>query len=444
MKKIFLIFMFISSVCYAQSSWSTPIDLSAAGQAADNSQLAIDGNNKVIAVWTIFNGTNFIIQSSTSADPASSWSAPVDISAGESVNPQLAIDGNNNVISVWTRFDGTNLRIQSSASADSGSTWSAPVNLSAAGQDANLPQLAIDGNNNVIAVWQRSDGTKTIIQSSTSADSGSSWSAPVNLSAAGQNAALPQLAIDGNNNVIAVWQRSDGTNTIIQSSTSADSGSTWSAPADISDAGGNAVNPQLAIDGNNNVIAVWRRFDGTNTRIQSSTSADSGSTWSTPLDLSDAGQDADQPQLAIDGNNNVIAVWQRSDGTNTIIQSSTSADSGSSWSTRLDLSAAGQDAATPQLAIDGNNNVIAVWQRSDGTNTIIQSSTSADPASTWSTPIDLSAAGGAAINPQLAIDGNNNVIAVWTRFDGTSNIIQSSALLSPVSPVSSFNIIFIR
>jgi stringent starvation protein B len=427
MKKLLFIFIFITSICYAQD-FSEPVNISVAGQDAFNAQLAIDSNNNIVAIWTRFDGTNNIIQSSTSSDQGANWSTPVNLSvAGQNAaTPQLAIDSNNNIVAIWQRSNGTNNIIQSSTSTDQGSSWSTPVDLSVAGQNAATPQLAIDSNNNIVAIWFRSNGTNMIIQSSTSTDQGANWSTPVNLSEAGQHAANPQLAIDSNNNIVAIWYRSNGTNNIIQSSTSTDQGANWSTPVNLSVAGQDAATPQLAIDSNNNIVAIWQRSNGTNMIIQSSTSTDQGANWSTPVNLSVAGQNASNPQLAIDSNNNIVAIWQRSDGTNTIIQSSTSTDQGANWSTPVNLSEAGQDAEIPQLAIDSNNNIVAIWDRFDGTNYIIQSSTSTDQGANWSTPDNLSEAGQSAGESQIAIDSNNNIVAIWTRSDGANFIIQSS------------------
>ena len=50
--------------------------------------------------------------------------------------------------------------------------WLAPQDLSAAGQHAYDPQVAVDGQGNAIAVWQRSDGTNTIVQAAARAAGG--------------------------------------------------------------------------------------------------------------------------------------------------------------------------------------------------------------------------------------------------------------------------------
>jgi hypothetical protein len=42
--------------------------------------------------------------------------------------------------------------------------FGAPVDLSAAGQDASAPQVAFDGAGNALAVWRRFNGSNTIVQ----------------------------------------------------------------------------------------------------------------------------------------------------------------------------------------------------------------------------------------------------------------------------------------
>ena len=93
--------------------------------------------------------------------------------------------------------------------------WLAPQDLSAAGQGAYDPQVAFDGQGNAIAVWSRFDGTNFIVQAAARA-AGGSFGAPQDLSAAGQKAGFPEVAVDGRGNAIAVWSRSNGTNYIVQ------------------------------------------------------------------------------------------------------------------------------------------------------------------------------------------------------------------------------------
>ena len=102
-----------------------------------------------------------------------------------------------------------------------------------------------------------------------------------------------------------------------------------------------------------------------------------------------------------------------------------------SWSTPVDLSAAGGNAQGPQISVDAAGNAIAVWQRGDGSNDTVQTSSSTDGGVTWSTAEDLSAAGVIAQNPQITADAKGNVFAIWRRYDGNDNIVQVSSLTLP-------------
>ena len=264
-------------------------------------------------------------------------------------------------------FDGTNTIVQAAVRA-AGASFGAPQDLSAAGQKAGFPEVAVDGRGNAIAVWSRFDGANFIVQAAARA-AGGSFGAPQDLSAAGQKAGFPEVAVDGQGNAIAVWSRFDGTNFIVQAAARAAGGS-FGAPQDLSAAGQGAFNPQVAVDGQGNAIAVWRRFDGTNTIVQAAARAAGGS-FGAPQDLSAAGQKASFPEVAVDGQGNAIAVWSRFDGTNFIVQAAARA-AGGSFGAPQDLSAAGQDAHVPEAAVDGQGNAIAVWSRSNGTNDIVQ------------------------------------------------------------------------
>jgi hypothetical protein len=201
-----------------------------------------------------------------------------------------------------------------------------------------------------------------------------SWSTPANLSESGQNADVPRIVVDGSGNAVAVWRRSDGNDDIVQSSRLVAGGASWSTPVNVSPAGIQSATPRIAIDGSGNAVAVWRLADVGGTIIQSSRLAAGGSGWSTPEQLSVSGFSSDNPQVAANGSGNAVAVWQQSNGSNSIIRISQSTDGGASWTVPTDLSELGQSAITPEVAVDGSGNAVALWRRSNGENDIIQAS----------------------------------------------------------------------
>ena len=422
-----------------QATWSSPVDLSLPEQSATSPQIAVDTNGNATAVWLRSDGTSFITQSSYK-EFGENWSTPVDLSESgrNAFFPQVAVDTNGNATAVWYRSNGANNIVQSSYYTATDKTWSDPVDLSVTGKSSISPQIAVDTNGNVTAVWVLIDGTARIVQSSYYTVADKTWSSPVNLSVPKLNthAASPQIAVDMNGNATAVWYRSDGLSFIIQSSYYNAVDKTWSSPVNLSVAGQNAYDPQIAVDTNGNVTAVWYRSNGANNIVQSSYYTAADKTWSSPVNLSLSGYDAFFPQVVVDTNKNVTVVWYLylSNGANNIVQSSYYNANDKTWSGPVNLSLPDQGVTSPQspqLAVDTNGNVTAIWSRSDGTKTIIQSSYYNADDKTWSTPVDLSESGQNAKDPQIAVDTNGNATAIWSRFNGTKSIIQSAYQLTP-------------
>ncbi|MDA8900926.1 glycoside hydrolase [Pontimonas sp.] len=164
------------------------------------------------------------------------------------------------------------------------------------------------------------------------------------------------------------------------------------------------------------------------TAIAQATPAWAVESWITPVDLSATGQSADEPQIVAAPNNTLTAIWYRYDGSHNIIQTSSSTDGGATWSSVVDLSATGQSAYNPQIVAAPNNTLTAIWRRYDGSKRIVQTRSSTDGGATWSSVVDLSATGQYAYNPQIVAAPNNTLTAIWYRYNGSKDIIQSSSL----------------
>jgi hypothetical protein len=199
---------------------------------------------------------------------------------------------------------------------------------------------------------------------------------PINISDAGQDAFEPQVAVDASTgNATSVWTRSDGSNFRIQTATRTPAGP-WSVPQNISDPGQSASGPAIAIDPSGNALAVWTRSDGLNGRIQAAY-RQAGGSFGTPVTVSDAGGDASGPDVTMDSTGKATVVWSRFDGTKLRVQAAVrGAGTAGTFIPAQTLSAAGQDAFEPRVATGSNadDSGVVVWTRSDGTNLRIQSS----------------------------------------------------------------------
>jgi hypothetical protein len=358
-----------------------------------------------------------------------SWAPPTNLSGAttQPAWPQLAASPDGTLTAVWQQYDGSNNIIQSARSINGGSSWSSPVNLSPASQNAVFAQVVAAANGSLTAIWNNFSGGNNIIQSSHSTD-GTSWSTSVNLASfMSGEAGGPQIVAAAGSALTAVWP---GAGNVIQSSNSAD-GTTWTAPVSVSAAGGAASSPQLAAASSGALTAVWTRFDGSKNVIQSSNSVNGGLSWTAPVDISDALGNAFNPQIAVASNGSATAVWYRFDGSNNVIQSSHSAD-GIAWAVPANLSTAGGDAESPHVVTASDGSYTAVWNRFDGSNTIVQSSHSLG-GTTWTAPTNLSGVGQNALGEQIVGASDGILTAVWNRFDGSHTLIQTSHSLDGIT-----------
>ena len=197
---------------------------------------------------------------------------------------------------------------------------------------------------------------------------------PIDVSDAGQDGFEGVVAVDSTGQVHYAWTRSDGTNLRIQYR-NRDAAGNFGPVVNISDPGQNASDPDIAIDPSNNVLAAWSRSDGTNIRIQAAFKPAAGS-FAAPVTISDAGFDATKPEIDFDNSGRALLIWQRFDGTHLRVQATTrSAGAGGTYANETTLSEGGQDAFNPKADAgpDVDANAVTVWTRSDGTKLRVQS-----------------------------------------------------------------------
>ncbi len=429
-KKLALLsFALLMSFAFSQE-FHTPINLSfAPGLQSVYPQIVFDGSGNGICVWV--DGT---AQAAHTTDGGANFSSPITLSSyGTMYGVQIAFDPvSGNGVCVWDRND----TIQAAYTTDGGATFSSHIDISTLNQ-SDYPQIAFDSSGNGVCVWKGSNGVNNLIQAARTIDGGANFSTPIFISLSGGTADSPQIAFDPvSGNGVCVWIK--GPINTIQAARTIDHGANFLTPINLSISGLDAGSPQIAFDSSGSGVCVWTRSNGTNYIIQAAQTTDGGANFSTPIDLSIAGQNAFLPQIAFDPlSGNGICVWKRSNGTNVIIQAARTTNGGASFSTPIDLSIAGRDADSPQIAFDPISGYgMCVWSRYDGANTIIQAAQTTDGGVTFSTPVDVSIAGGNAVYPQIAFDGSGNEVAVWQRSEGGNYIIQAASAAEGQSPVT--------
>ncbi len=433
----------------ATTSWNSALDLSLPKDDAHDAQVAVsqDGTHMTAVWWEYeYRRKSYHVWSSSSADSGATWTLPIQLSeSGEEVyGPQIAASGDGRQLTVvwYERLPkrigpnpGQNFVINTKSSADQGATWSKITTLSDVFDEASEPQLASSNDGlTTVAVWRKTEGKRPVVQSANTTDGGLTWSAPVDLSDIGAKGFDPQVATSSDGQqVTVVWYRSDGTTFRIQVSTSADHGTTWSTPVDLSDAGQEAENPQVVMSGDGSRrTVVYEQVKGQNFLVHSRSSDDGGKTWAAAKILSQPAHDAFVPKVASSADaKNLTVVWQRSDGEDLRVQSTSSSDGGSSWSQPRNLSDDGDDAFEPDVATstDGTRPTV-VWlsHNRSGQYSLFQGVTSNDSGSTWSKGRDLSTLVPEPLDyclPQVDVSGDGTVMAaVWERDNGKTQQIQ--------------------
>ena len=329
-------------------------------------------------------------------------------------------------------------------SSDRGATWAAPRQISPPGTgqwDAQIVVDPVDGRT-VYASWLQ-DG-KSDIAVAKSSDFGLTWSV---ILADSTNAGTdkPILTVHGND----VYVGYNHTQTVWVSF-SHDAGATFTSvkvnpngKLGWSLAGGGTVDPA------GNVYFSWSGYEQNggakgDVHLYISKSTDGGRTWTlNELDTSGAPPDCSdyfcgwaflgaQITMTSDAAGTLYALWNAGtvDKGPERIYFAKSADGGTTWTQKVEVSSASQgtDHAFPAIVAGGTGDVRIAWMDARATgplwNTYYRSSTNS--GGTWSTEVDLSTyvAGFVYIQPdgfsfpfgdyfEMDIDDRGNTHAVW-------------------------------
>ncbi len=398
----------------------------------------------ILLVITLFQTSTLMAEDWS--DPAIIIPIPSSWTVSSAANPQLAIDSTGSVFAIWYSDvdDGGGSKKRILSSIYSSGQWSEASIIPVPGSWTLLdittqPQLAIDSNDNVHAIWQIFDtddlGVKFRIASSIYSNLGG-WSLAEKIpppSGGGIDLVRPQLAIDSTDKVFAVWEYFSSGKTEIASSIY--SSGSWSSEATkIPSPPGTTIRrkPQIKIDLTDKVYLIClATISGNKAMVSNIYSAGS---WSSETIPPPAGTETvtDDPQLAIDSNNNVYAVWESTiDGQKEVVSNVYSSGNWSSEATIIPPPS-GTISSTnrPNIAIDSNNNVYAVWESTvDGNKEIVGNIYSSSSWSSQATIIPVPSSWttiSTAARIGLAIDATDKVYALWdSTIDGQMEIVSS-------------------
>jgi hypothetical protein len=320
-------------------------------------------------------------------------------------------------------------------SADAAPGWLAPIDISAAGQQAGGPQVAVDRHGDAVAIWDSPDGTGKYgltahVEQAAFRPAGGAWQAPERLAWAGESGERPSVGIDGHGDAFAVWEAYTGYTFVVEAAYRPAGGS-WEEPVELAPAEiPGAAHPRLAVDEQGDAIAIWNRGGPAGGTVQEAFKPAGGS-WQGPDEVAEIG---DNPQVAFDDKGDALALWQRYGAEEWFAQSAFK-PVGGVWQPPVDVST-GSLAGGLQMAVNAQGDATAVWDQ--WTNGFLSSRTVQTAfmptGDAWQTPVTLVGAEDeldqpkGAGEPGIAVDGQGDEVAVWTwAFKGTVQAAFKSA-----------------
>lgn len=416
-----IIGLFFNNVLYA--GWTPPVSLSS--QLSNTPSLAVDGLGNAIALWQAYDGEKYTVQYATFPAGGAWSSAETLSSAGINLqSPKVCMDRMGNAVAVWSEFNGTHSIIQSS-SLPFGGIWSPHVTISNLGENADSPNLAMDSYGNVmnaVAVWRRFNGFNFIAQSAR-LNHGGLWSPAVNVTPSGSDALIPNVAVDPSGNRAMTWCKYDEGNFTAHFCFGF-YGRNWGPNELVSSSGSTASSSTLAIDGAGNSLLIWNQFNGTQFVVEAAIMPLGGSE-SVSTVISTPGQNSFSPRVSMNSSGDAIVAWIGYNGTNYIGQASLL--SGGTWTAPINLSSATSNVGCITATIDQIGNALVMWDENDGITSSVYSA-SLPSGGQWNPSQMVSLTGNNAYEPKVGMDANGNAVAIWLEESGAIEILKASSL----------------
>jgi predicted secreted protein with PEFG-CTERM motif len=340
---------------------------------------------------------------------SSGFTSPVNISnnQGDSILPQMAVSGNN-VYVVWSDNSTGKFNISFAKSTDGGTNFGKSIDISKGVGSSGSPQIAVVGNN-VYVVWQMKTTGKYQILFAKSTDGGATFGNPGIISNKPGDSSYPKISTSGDNIYVAWSYTATNKDYDVLFSKSTDGGSTFSTPVNISNNLGDSGLPQMAVSGNN-VYVTWENNGLGNFEVFVAKSADSGITFASPVNISNNMAPSGAPQIAASGNN-VYVVWMDRTPGNYDIFVAKSNDAGSTFGMPVNVSNTPKDSGYAQITAS-ENNVYVVWTETiSNKNYDVFFAKSTDGGATFGIPVNVSNNVGPSGWPLVA--ASNNIYVTW-------------------------------
>ena len=238
----------------------------------------------------------------------------------------------------------------------------------------------------------------------------------------------PEVAVDADGDAVFTWTSFDGANFRVQARARSAAGA-LSPLRTLSGAGQSAfglTGPQVAVDTNGDAVFTWERSDGTNGRVQARARSAAGD-LSPVQNLSPAGEEGSSPQVAVDADGDAVFTWVRGQGgpgahrgeDPTFPIRTRARTAAGALSAVQNLTLPGQNGSRPDVAVDADGDAVFTWVQFGGQSDGALLARARSAAGGLSAQQTLSASGNLSAVPQVAVDANGDAVFAWERKDGS-------------------------
>ena len=231
-------------------------------------------------------------------------------------------------------------------------------------------------------------------------------------------AAGVRTAIDADGDVLAVWA-SEG---LMFSTRSPGSGG-WSVPQQLSTET-EVGSPALAVNAAGEAVIAWLGFTDTSLAVHTVT-RDAAGSFSAQTTLSLPSEYTGAPRVAIDSSGDAVVTWTKQDAPPAVRVATRPAGRGFTLADAIPVP--GDFALETAPAFVGEGELILTWAEGNGEAVVVKMATGATGATTFSSPVELSAPDSEAFELEIAADKDGDAVVVWSLHENGNSAVQATA-----------------
>ncbi len=379
-----------------------------------------------VAVWVQLDGVYSVWAARYSSTLGWSPAEKVSATGANCQTPAAAINSHGDIVLVWRQEATTDDLFVATYTASGG--WTAAALFADNSRPNGAPRVAMNDNRAAVVAWYTADAVRYSIWSRTYTVAGG-WGASQMIEANGAYHSYdPDLAMDSNGDTLVVWQKETadgGTGHADIWSNRYTTAGGWGTAAKLeSQETYNAYNPVVRMDPSGNALAIWSQgIDASNRRIWAARYT-SGTGWAAAAMIENAGSYSDGLDLAVNQNGDAVAAWRGWDQTNYYLKV-TPFDASTGWGTTAVVpgsTMAASNMGLPRVAYLDSARSVLNWTLYDGIRVNVNDIGYAVTGGFSTASLrEVSAGGNSDFNKLKAI-GPDEMLSVWQKSDGISTL----------------------